>query len=235
MDPGFGCWLLLTVLPQPMRQTFSLFSDSLADLMVRAGVTRQRPVVLGSGGSKGVDLSTFYPSPAHIYDPKTPRLGFLGRLTSDKGLGDALAVLDSIRVRYPGARMEVIGALDAASPETPAVVRRLESDPSIAWLQHIPARMVADHMRTWDLLVFPSLREGLPNAVVEAAACGVPTVGYRTTGVVDAVGEGISGMLVRKGDRAALTAAALECLGTRRRVSLKRWGSPLVCRKVRLP
>ena len=66
-----------------------------------------------------------------------------------------------------------------------------------------------------DLLVFPSAREGLPNAVLEAAASGVPTVGYDVTGTRDAVIDGITGILVPASNSLALSEAALTLLNDR--------------------
>jgi glycosyltransferase involved in cell wall biosynthesis len=51
-----------------------------------------------------------------------------------------------------------------------------------------------------DVLCFPSLREGLPNVVIEAAACQVPTVAWRVTGLEDAVRDGETGFLSAYGD-----------------------------------
>ncbi len=58
-----------------------------------------------------------------------------------------------------------------------------------------------------DVLVFPSYREGLPNAPLEAQASGIPVVGYAATGTVDAVEHNTGGVLVPVGDRQALTDA----------------------------
>jgi glycosyltransferase involved in cell wall biosynthesis len=46
-----------------------------------------------------------------------------------------------------------------------------------------------------DVFAFPSYREGLPQAPLEAAFAGIPTVGYAATGTVDAVADGESGLL----------------------------------------
>jgi glycosyltransferase involved in cell wall biosynthesis len=58
-----------------------------------------------------------------------------------------------------------------------------------------------------DVLLFASYREGLPNVPLEAAACELPTVGYRVTGVVDAVADGVTGTLAPPKDADSLGAA----------------------------
>jgi len=57
------------------------------------------------------------------------------------------------------------------------------------------------------LLVHPAEREGLGIAVLEAQAAGVPVVGFRAGGLIEAVADGETGLLVAPGDLSALTAA----------------------------
>jgi glycosyltransferase involved in cell wall biosynthesis len=187
-------------------------SNSLADLMVVSGACPERPIVLGSGGSKGVDATIFHPDPEREYDPATARLGFVGRLAVDKGINDALRVFDSIRSRIPRASMRVIGDLDESQPVSEGVINKLTGDPAITWERSLPQSAVAERMREMDILIFPSIREGLPNAVIEAAACGVPTVGWDAIGVRDAVVQGETGFLVPVGDQEALTRAIADAL-----------------------
>ncbi|MFM7870166.1 MAG: glycosyltransferase, partial [Actinomycetota bacterium] len=77
----------------------------------------------------------------------------------------------------------------------------------------------------FDLLVFPSSREGLPNVPLEAQLCGVPIVGYAATGTVDAVRHGETGVLVPVGDRRGLADAVAGLLiDTERRSRLAEAG-----------
>ncbi len=57
------------------------------------------------------------------------------------------------------------------------------------------------------LLVHPAEREGLGIAVLEAQAAGVPVIGFRTGGLIEAVADGETGLLVAPGDLSALAAA----------------------------
>ncbi|MGZ6194920.1 MAG: glycosyltransferase family 4 protein, partial [Candidatus Binataceae bacterium] len=64
-----------------------------------------------------------------------------------------------------------------------------------------------------DIFAMPSLSEGLGVALLEAMACGLPAVTSRVGGIVDAVDEGRTGMLVAAEDTDAL-AGALARLST---------------------
>jgi glycosyltransferase involved in cell wall biosynthesis len=55
-------------------------------------------------------------------------------------------------------------------------------------------------MATADIFILPSYREGFGSVIIEAAACGIPTIAYKIDGVIDAVVEGRTGRFVEKGD-----------------------------------
>jgi glycosyltransferase involved in cell wall biosynthesis len=79
----------------------------------------------------------------------------------------------------------------------------------VHWLGYVPhARPYYEIM---DVFVFPTRREGLGKVLLEAAAAGKPVVSTRTTGVVDVVQDGITGILVPPGDVENL-AQATACL-----------------------
>jgi glycosyltransferase involved in cell wall biosynthesis len=71
-----------------------------------------------------------------------------------------------------------------------------------------PTREIEKYHRAADIFVLPSVREGLPNVVLEAMACGVACVVTRLPGVSDLlIDDGTSGLLVPGRDVAALQAA----------------------------
>ncbi|MCB9411260.1 MAG: glycosyltransferase [Actinobacteria bacterium] len=190
-------------------------SGSLAQLLQSAGVTRRPATVLCGGGSKGVDLTRFVPGDGSGEDRSPfPVLGFVGRLAGDKGLDVVLAALDVAAAKFPEAALVVVGDVDSADPPPQAVLDRMNADPRITWRGWVTD--VVPVLRDLDVLVFPSLREGLPNAVIEAAACGVPTVGWDVTGVRDAVDGGVTGRLVPVGEVEAFASAVVSVLASGR-------------------
>jgi glycosyltransferase involved in cell wall biosynthesis len=76
-----------------------------------------------------------------------------------------------------------------------------------------PTARIEDYFRAADVYALPSLREGLPIALLEAMACGLPCVASHLPGATDAIIEhGTNGRLVPPGDAGALAAALAEVL-----------------------
>jgi glycosyltransferase involved in cell wall biosynthesis len=123
----------------------------------------------------------------------------LGRASPEKGhafLVDAFA-----RVPSPGARLVLVGD----GPCLPALRAAAGTDARVRFEGWRPDPWAC--LGAADLVVLPSLREGLPLALLEAMAAGVPVVATRVGGVPHALGGGALGTLVAPGDAAALARA----------------------------
>jgi len=173
-------------------------SDSLAALLVKGGITESRPTVVHHGSSHGVDTRRFFPrSESQADTPLT--VGFVGRLSRDKGIEDLYAVLVSLRSRQTDFRMLLVGDVDEADPLPPALRQDIDASDWITltgWVSD-----TSSYMREIDIFLFPSSREGLPNVLLEAAASGVPAIAYAATGSVDVIQDNETGLLVPSGDR----------------------------------
>jgi glycosyltransferase involved in cell wall biosynthesis len=77
----------------------------------------------------------------------------------------------------------------------------------LGWRQDVP-----EILRSADLMVLPSLAEGLPLAVLEAMASGLPVVASDVDGTPEAVIEGETGLLVRPNDPDAVASKVLQLL-----------------------
>lgn len=164
----------------------------------------------------GVDLRAFAPASGEERRALRSRLrlpedrvvcAFVGRLTSQK---DPDLLLDAWTMgRWPQAHLVLVGD----GPLRRALEARVASDPLAGRVTFAGATSaVAQYLRAVDLLVLPSRAEGMPNALLEAMACGLPVVATDLAGNREVLGnDGKAGLLVPPGDALGL-AHAIETL-----------------------
>ena len=193
-------------------------SASLRDRAVELGLASSRKVrVLGAGSSIGVDVNRFNPGESDVrsrlgIDRSALVVGFVGRLTRDKGLPELVRAFDCVLASVPEAVLLLVGWFDASEDALDAEEQaRIRSHPRIRWTGI--QEDTAPWYRAMDVLVLPSLREGFPNVALEAQASGVPVVTTTATGARDSVLPGVTGLLVPPGDTAALATAMEKLLG----------------------
>lgn len=172
--------------------------------------------VLGEGSSNGVDVTRFSPGPdtvrKNLVIPSgAPVVGFVGRLTRDKGLPELVRAFRTIQKAESGAHLLLVGWFDEAED---ALTRRLRAQ----ILNHPAIRctgFVGDpspYYRAMDMLVLPTWREGFPNAVLEAAATGIPVITTECTGARDSVIPEVTGLLIPPGYPDAICEAVLKLI-----------------------
>lgn len=178
-------------------------------------------VVLGGGSSNGVDTTRFASTPERQAEglilrrtlgiPDDARIiGFVGRLTRDKGVAELVATYASLLHEFEDLHLLLVGGFEEGDPLSLEMRDAIWTHPNI----HITGFVnnTAAYYSAIDLLVFPSHREGLPNVPLEAAAAGRPTAGFAATGTVDAVQHGVTGTLVPVGDIHGLAEAVRSYL-----------------------
>ena len=168
------------------------------------GVDLQRIVVIPGSG---VDPARFAPSP----EPDEPvRITLVGRMLWDKGVGEFVEAARLVRARDPALRFVLIGAPDQGNPAAVPVaqLKAWQAEGLVDWQgrrDDIPAVWRDSH-----IAVLPSYREGLPMALLEAAACGRPIVAADVPGNREIARDGESALLVPPRDAAALAVAILR-------------------------
>ncbi|HET7867400.1 MAG TPA: glycosyltransferase [Burkholderiaceae bacterium] len=166
----------------------------------------------------GVDTTVFQPRPAGSSGlrqalglaPDVPLVGFVGRLSAEKG--PEVFVQAALLLRGLGVQAHCVligeGAMEAA-------LRRQISQLGLAGQVHL-AGLHHDMPAVYnelDLLVSSSHSEAMPLAVMEAMASGLPVVATRVGGVPDLVAHGQTGWLVAPGDFSDLAARMAALLG----------------------
>jgi glycosyltransferase involved in cell wall biosynthesis len=135
------------------------------------------------------------------------RLICVGRLAAVKNLALLLRALALLRVGCPGATLEIVGdGPERSSLEALAVELRIQAAVQFSGYRSDIAERMADA----DVFVLSSDSEGIPMAILEAMAAALPVVATRVGGVPDTVQDGVTGLLVDKGDAAALAAALAQ-------------------------
>lgn len=212
-------------------------SSSLRQRARALAMAPGRLCLLGHGSSMGVDVERFSPGPDTNFPesirhslglpPHAPVVGYVGRLTRDKGIPELLQAFEQILVKAPEAWLLLVGWFDASEDALPQAMRaRIVAHPRIVYTGFVAD--AAPHYRAMDLLVLPTWREGFPNVVLEASASGLAVVTTTATGARDAVVPGVTGILVSPGDAAAIaeTVVRLLCLPEERQrmgVAGRRW------------
>jgi glycosyltransferase involved in cell wall biosynthesis len=176
---------------------------------------RRKLWVIGSGSSAGVDTGRFAPRMdsalnevrAGLSIPDNePVIGFVGRLTRDKGVPELLQAFEEVLENFPLAWLLLVGWFDESEDALHAAdSAKIATHPRIRCTGFVAE--TAPYYRAMDMLVLPTWREGFPNAVLEAAASGVPVVSTLVTGARDSVRHNRTGLLVPPGDARVLSLA----------------------------
>jgi teichuronic acid biosynthesis glycosyltransferase TuaC len=177
-------------------------SQALKDEMVRLGVHENRVVTLRNG----VDLERFAPLPRA--DARA-RLGIEGRVLLSVGhlierKGHHL-VIEAL-VRLPEWRLVIVGAgpMEAALK---ALAQRLGVADRVRFEGAIDQSLLPSYYSAANVLVLASSREGMPNVVLEALACGTPVVATPIWGTPEVVAAPVAGRLTRARDAESIVAA----------------------------
>lgn len=146
--------------------------------------------------------------------PVGPRIGLLARLVPVKGHHYLLRAVPHVLQEMPEARFFLAGdgplrkALEKES-------RDLNISTSVFFLGALEdARSFISQM---DVLVLPSLNEGMGRVLLEAQAMGKPVIGSSVGGIPEVIREGETGLVVPPKDPEALAKAILDLLKDRKR------------------
>lgn len=169
--------------------------------------------------ANGVDSDLFCPAPpderlrATLGLPAGPVIGFVGEARAKKGLATLLLAFAELSHTHPVTLLLVGGVRAGDDAALLSVFQKQHPALPLHVIPHLPDhRQLPGYYNLLDVVVLPSLAEGLPNALLEAMACGRPVVATPAGGIADVLRHDDNGWLVPAHDVGALVAALQRLL-----------------------
>lgn len=182
-------------------------------------------------GQLGLNKKTYIPNgvntrkfvPAHINEkisvkhelslPIGNLLVFLGRLVDGKRGDVLLQAMPSVLREYPDTYTVFLGTGRLQQDDVEEKLKTMVSNLELEAHVNFPGEVnnTVNYLQSADLFVFPSQKEGLPNALLEAMACGLPSIVCDIGGVRDVADENTS-WIVPVGDVEAFSLAIIAAL-----------------------
>lgn len=193
-------------------------SEGLRDHLISHGLPKDKMVAVVNG----VDLDRFHPRQKEAVRRELgwPEdgiwLGMVGRLCRNKRHAVLFEAFERLAERHPRLRLVIVGGTGPDEREILEQVRVHPYSPRIllAGQQNDPVPWY----QAMDLLVVPSVVEGLTNVVLEAMACGVSALGHEVCGNAEVIHSGEDGVVADLKTSAGLQAELENLLQTPQKI-----------------
>jgi glycosyltransferase involved in cell wall biosynthesis len=180
--------------------------------VIKNGLVDARRVTLIRGS--GVDLSLFEGcSPLR----KARMVLLPARMLKDKGVIEFVEAVRQVKAAKPEWRFVLAGAAGYNNPSAIGLrqLQAWQNEGCIEWLGHVDD--LTPLFREAAIVCLPSYREGMPKALLEAAAAGCAVVTTNVIGCREAVEPGVTGDLVQPCDSGSLAKALLSLINDEKR------------------
>jgi glycosyltransferase involved in cell wall biosynthesis len=169
-------------------------------------------------GTWGVDPGEFSPKGERRDLGQRPALLFVGRLDAAKGVFDLVDALALLRRQHPTAQLTLVGA----GPDRERLERRIAElglAHAVTLTGTVLNRELPAYLRGADVFIAPSRttrkwEEQVGMTIIQALACGLPTVATRSGAIPEYLPDGEAGLLVPEGSPQALAGAIAAVLAS---------------------
>jgi len=144
------------------------------------------------------------------------RILYVGRLAPEKGV---CVLLEAFAALKEGLAILTIVGTGESNDELKLQAEKLNLGDRVHFRGFVADEDLPAVYADADLLVMPSLSEGLPLVLLEAIASGLPVIGSAVGGIPDVIQNGINGLIVPPNDSRALSSAINELAGNRQILS----------------
>jgi len=157
----------------------------------------------------GVEPAEFPPATS---EPEVPTIAFMGRVDPLKDLHTLIRAFALVREQIPAARLRIFGGTPAVNRIYHESCQALIDELGLTGAAVLEGRIgnAVDAYHAGSIVALTSISEGFPYTVVEAMACGRPTVCTNVGGVAEAVAD--TGIVVAPRDHAAVAEACVKLL-----------------------
>ena len=212
-DTMHGVMRKLVILEQKFDVFFAkkvvCVSPSVARRRMEDGIdTANRQVILGGGSCNGVDaINKFNPENVSSKDLVFLKqkfglvesdfvIGFSGRLVRDKGIAELSLAFQMLKEKHPSKSIKllIIGEKEKRDAVPQEVLEVLEGNPDVIFTGRVDYSEIQKYYLLMNVLVLPSYREGFPTVVLESSAMGIPVIVSKSTGCIDSIQEGLTGV-----------------------------------------
>ncbi len=193
------------------RSIFIATTNLMRKQMVKAGVKRDRIVLI----PRFVEDRFFQVDPtSSILDGNS--IVFAGRFSEEKGIKTLLEAFGIVAKRKPEAKLRLLGE----GPLRSLIIRYMQGkglQENIEVVDSVPYENIDLYLGNSTIFILPSLNEGLPNALLQAMAVGLPIVASKVGGIPEAISDGIDGVLVNPGSPHELANEIINLLEDRKK------------------
>jgi colanic acid/amylovoran biosynthesis glycosyltransferase len=205
------------------REATRQMLDTVRLVLVRSESLRRAVIDLGCGEEKiqvqrtGIPLDDFPFRQRSMPLEGEWRFVQAGRLIEKKGLPVTLRAFAIFLRQYPNASLTIAGEGPLLG-QLRNLARELNIDGGVSFKGFVSQEQLRDLYYGAHIFLHPSQtghdgnQEGIPNAMLEAMACGLPVFATQHGGIPEVVENGVSGVLVSEGHHENLAAALLDAV-----------------------
>ncbi|OOG64591.1 glycosyltransferase family 4 protein [Flavobacterium sp. A45] len=198
-------------------------SKGLKNIIIQEGFCKPEKLkIIANGSTNGIDTQFFNPEKIATEDildlkkslgikPEEFVFVYVGRLTGDKGINELLVAFQKITTQFNQAKLLLVGFFESElDPLRKESLLEIEKNSQVIFVPF--QKDVRPYYAVSDVLVFPSYREGFPNAVLEAGAMRLPSIVTNINGCNEIIEHQKNGILIPPKDCNALFTAMKEII-----------------------